>query len=380
DPPSGSFFPVGTTQVTCIATDASGNESEPCMFEITVNDTEPPIISCPDDIIQDNDPGQCGAIVNYPDPVVMDNCPGATSACDPPSGSFFPVGTTQVTCIATDASGNESEPCMFEITVNDTEPPTISCPEDIVVLVPPGETGAVVNYPAPIVTDNCPGVISSCLPASGSFFPVGITEITCTAEDTSGNKAECTFNIRVEVAEVNTLRLDVLLSHDVQVVTDATLEIEGLLCQPRNNRETQRLLPPETSPECINAQMVYDWISFCKEVQSEVSIPPECSAAILECRNAGGNVTIQCDVVSESSRFFVLDGIRDVPGIPGASIVPIRFRVLLRIQYFCDAIPVCEFEAPICHVEDMVLCYPEGTFIKTKINQIQCVGHYCPFD
>jgi hypothetical protein len=34
-PPSGSFFPRGTTLVTCTATDASGNQST-CQFPVTV--------------------------------------------------------------------------------------------------------------------------------------------------------------------------------------------------------------------------------------------------------------------------------------------------------------------------------------------------------
>jgi len=39
--------------------------------------------------------------------------------CDPPSGSFFPVGTTTVTCTATDECGNEST-CTFDVTITDT--------------------------------------------------------------------------------------------------------------------------------------------------------------------------------------------------------------------------------------------------------------------
>ena len=35
-----------------------------------------------------------------------DNCPGVSFSCTPPSGSFFDVGVTPVTCIATDATGN----------------------------------------------------------------------------------------------------------------------------------------------------------------------------------------------------------------------------------------------------------------------------------
>ncbi|MYL21642.1 HYR domain-containing protein [Halobacillus litoralis] len=163
NPPSGSFFPVGDTIITCT------ENNQACTFQITVNDTEPPTITCPGDITQDNDPGQCGAVVTFPDPVVMDNCPGATLACIPPSGSFFPIGTTEVECVATDASGNESEPCTFEIMVNDTEPPTITCPGDITQDNDPGQCGAVVTFPDPVVMDNCPGATLVCIPPSGSF-------------------------------------------------------------------------------------------------------------------------------------------------------------------------------------------------------------------
>ncbi len=44
----------------------------------------------------------------------VDPAPGLL--CVPPSGSFFPLGTTLVTCIATDASGNQST-CEFPVTV-----------------------------------------------------------------------------------------------------------------------------------------------------------------------------------------------------------------------------------------------------------------------
>jgi hypothetical protein len=53
-------------------------------------------------------------VVNYPPPTVMDNCAGATAVCSPPSGSTFSVGTTTVTCTATDGAGNTAS-CMFTI-------------------------------------------------------------------------------------------------------------------------------------------------------------------------------------------------------------------------------------------------------------------------
>lgn len=42
--------------------------------------------------------------------------PAPVIVCTPPSGSFFPIGTTTVTCTATDASGNQST-CAFPVTV-----------------------------------------------------------------------------------------------------------------------------------------------------------------------------------------------------------------------------------------------------------------------
>ena len=41
---------------------------------ITLIDTTPPVITCPSDIVVNNDPGVCGATVNYPIPTATDNC------------------------------------------------------------------------------------------------------------------------------------------------------------------------------------------------------------------------------------------------------------------------------------------------------------------
>jgi HYR domain len=53
----------------------------------------------------------------------------------------------------------------------------------------------VVNFPAPVASDNCPGVTVVCNPLAGSCFPVGVTTVTCTATDTSGNTANCPFTV-----------------------------------------------------------------------------------------------------------------------------------------------------------------------------------------
>jgi hypothetical protein len=193
-PASGSFFPKGTTTVTC--TPATGPA---CTFTVTVNDTQPPTITCPANITQSNDPNQCGAVVNYPAPTVSDNCPGVGAPmCSPASGSFFPKGTTTVTCTVADSSGNTAT-CTFTITVNDTQPPSITCPANVTAVtnqvVCPSPTCTTVTFPNPVATDNCPGVTVACVPPSGGCFNVGVTTVTCTATDTSGNTATCSFTV-----------------------------------------------------------------------------------------------------------------------------------------------------------------------------------------
>jgi hypothetical protein len=157
-----------------------------------------PRIVCPANITVSNAPNQCGAVVNYPAPTSI----GAAGiiTCSPASGSFFPKGTTPITC--TSASGAS---CTFTVTVNDTQPPSITCPANLTVSTDPGKCGAVVNYPAPTASDNCPAVVTNCSPAPGSFLPPGTTIITCTATDAVGNTATCSFTVTVKDTEAPTI-------------------------------------------------------------------------------------------------------------------------------------------------------------------------------
>ena len=126
----GSFFTIRAAAVTITATDASGN-TDTCTFNITVNDTENPTITCPGNINQGTDLGECGAVVTY-NVTSTDNCPNESiqQTAGMPSGSQFPVGTTMNTFEVTDAAGNMTT-CSFNVTINDTENPTISCPGDL---------------------------------------------------------------------------------------------------------------------------------------------------------------------------------------------------------------------------------------------------------
>jgi CSLREA domain-containing protein len=179
-PSSGSFFPVGTTTVTCTTT-AGPN----CSFTVTVNDTQPPTLTCPSSITTTT--GPC-AVVTYTTPTASDNC-SATVACSPPSGTCFPVGTTTVTCTASD--GVNTSNCSFTVTVNQTQPCALTCPANITRPAAGSQCGAAVTYSAPTTTGGCGTV--TCTPPSGSFFAVGTSTVTCT----SSAGPRCTFTVTV---------------------------------------------------------------------------------------------------------------------------------------------------------------------------------------
>jgi hypothetical protein len=75
--------------------------------------------------------GVRNAIVTYPDPVATDASGSALPVtCSPPSGSTFPLGDTDVSCLATDAQGAEALVSFVVRVVDDVPPPAAT---DVVV-------------------------------------------------------------------------------------------------------------------------------------------------------------------------------------------------------------------------------------------------------
>jgi HYR domain/Domain of unknown function DUF11/Calx-beta domain len=238
----------------------------------TTVDPIAPVITCPANITVSTDPNQCSAVVTYAAPTVNDNCPCGVGGglgkkkvktgqafcvpvCDPPSGSTFLKGTTTVTCTTSDAAGNTAS-CNFSVTVNDTQPPSITCPANITAKTPnAGDPCVIVNYPPPTVSDNCPGIGFVCTPPSGSCFPLGVTTVTCTATDTSGNTATCTFKVTVfdlcvqddsdpsTAVLINSMTGDYrFCCHGVTYTGKGTMTIRGSTYQLQHNPLDRRVL------------------------------------------------------------------------------------------------------------------------------------------
>jgi hypothetical protein len=215
----GATFPVGVTTVTYTATDLSGNTST-CSFTVTVVDnTKPLITGCPSNVNVSTGAGAttCSAIATWTEPTATDNCTAAGNLVRTRShapGSTFPVGTTAVTYTFTDAAGNVSNVCSFNVTITDnTVPVFTSCPSNIVN--PPINTAgcvASVVTSNPVFTDNCgvtkltwalTGVTTGTSPTTGinyvgtKVFNKGVTTVTYTATDAAGNTATCSYTVTV---------------------------------------------------------------------------------------------------------------------------------------------------------------------------------------
>ncbi len=196
----GDTFSIGTTTVTYIATDASGNTSN-CSFNVTVRDNISPVFAnCPSNINVNNEAGLCGAIVSWASPSVTDNCTYTLTSTHS-SGDLFAIGTTTVTYTATDTEGN-SNSCSFNITVEDNTAPVITgCPSDIHLNNNVNTCGAIATWTTPIITDDCSYTLTASH-NSGDIFPIGITVVTYTATDSEGNTSSCVFAVTVNDTEL----------------------------------------------------------------------------------------------------------------------------------------------------------------------------------
>ncbi len=109
--------------VIFVVSPTTGISSSTIVFSILMDvvapapdDTTPPDLSGVPDPMTVTTTGT-SAVVSWPLPTATDDTdPDPVVACSPHSGSTFPLGTTPVTCTASDASGNTAA-AMFDVTV-----------------------------------------------------------------------------------------------------------------------------------------------------------------------------------------------------------------------------------------------------------------------
>ncbi|HTL59197.1 MAG TPA: HYR domain-containing protein [Candidatus Limnocylindrales bacterium] len=196
-------LPLGTNVLILKVTDPCGACGQTNVL-VTVLDSAPPTVSCPNDISAANDAGKCSATLTVGAPTVSDDC-GTTAPVGVRSDNLsltdpYPVGLTIITWTETDIQNNKAA-CNQTVTVNDTEKPVVHPPANIAVKNDAGQCSASVSFAAN-PTDNC-GVASTVYEVGATsisspyIFPVGQTIVNVTVTDIHNNTASASFTVTV---------------------------------------------------------------------------------------------------------------------------------------------------------------------------------------
>ena len=196
----------GLHTFTVRAKDKAGNKDRTPEERSFTVDTTPPHLELSSDIIKEAT-SENGAEVRYEATATDENPANPEVRCSTGSGSVsagdaFSIGTTTVTCTATDAAGNKA-PDSFHVTVQDTTPPQISGMPSDIIREATRPDGVRVNWTTPNaddVVDDAPDVHCSSESdlSSGEMFPLGTTRVGCTASDEASNDATRYFDVTVQ--------------------------------------------------------------------------------------------------------------------------------------------------------------------------------------
>lgn len=214
-------FNLGTSTVNYTVTDASGNSST-CSYTVTITDNVNPTISCPSNMTAFTSASSCSANLATPNPTVSDNCTVASLSWTITQGAIvqasgtgnlgthaFNLGTSTVTYIVTDGSGNTSN-CFYTVTVTDNVNPVISCTSNMTAFTSSSSCTASVVTPNPTISDNCAVTSVSWSITQGALvtatgtgnvgtqvFNLGVSTVTYTVTDASGNTSTCSYTVTV---------------------------------------------------------------------------------------------------------------------------------------------------------------------------------------
>jgi hypothetical protein len=174
------------------------NCEESATVIITSLDDQPPVVFTNDVNMFLNDEGTATLSLGQVNNGSFDNCGIASMTLSQSEFDCTHVGSNTVSLIVTDQAGNSAEE-TFEVMISDLIAPEMTCPDDI--LVPACE--ATLDYPMPIVNDNCADVIDPVLTAGlppGATFPEGLTVVAYSFTDGGNNSAICSFEVTVKPA------------------------------------------------------------------------------------------------------------------------------------------------------------------------------------
>ena len=200
---SMSQLEYGPNTVTLVATDQSGNNSEPQAVTLNWLDSIPPDITAPGTYDLTTDSGAAIATFDLTtlDITVTDNLDTGLTVSfwiedQEITGPYsFDLGETLITLKSTDSSGNTGEATITVVT-SDGEPPVLTAPADQTLTTDMDQpTGALSLTGLGSVSDNADESvaitywINDIKLGESHDFQVGNTTVTLNASDSSGNEA-----------------------------------------------------------------------------------------------------------------------------------------------------------------------------------------------
>lgn len=207
----------------CLPTNPANGNPFTCIQVIKIQDTTPPDLTCPAPIVHGSAANSCSASLTLPPAAVSDSCSNVTMKVLTPWGAIngngglvldVPVGTHDITYIATDDCGNISS-CTTTLTVVDDTPPVAVCDEHTTVSLSADGTAIVsASVFDDGSSDNCTidffevsRMPSTCMPdgtpygAYASFDCCDVGEtimVSVRVFDTAGNYNECMVDVQVQ--------------------------------------------------------------------------------------------------------------------------------------------------------------------------------------
>ena len=246
DPTPGTMVDLGATTVTLTASD--GVNTTDCSFVLSVNGITAPEINCPANQTSIIDRSIIDSSCTYEIPdftdlaTATDNCSVTSITQDPVAGTMVATGPIIITLTASD--GVNTTDCSFILSVIDTTPSELTCPDDQTVT----SEGAYLlpDYFATgqaTVTDNCtdPVTVTDQGPKPGVLLENGTYTITLTAQDENGLQGECSFT---------------LIVNDLLETPTNELSLSGLKLYP--NPATDRVLISNPGLLDLETVSVYD--------------------------------------------------------------------------------------------------------------------------
>ena len=186
-------LPFGNWTISLIVNDGRVDSAADSM-NVTIQDTIPPELSVPPDMINEECTGPTGQTVDIGMATATDACSDDVTITNDAPALYYP-GTVFVTWTADDGHENISQGRQT-VRIVDTTPPQITCPASVSIECE-SASQSYVDLPLATAADICSATVSitndrtpNGSDASGSY-PLGQTVVTFTARDAADNSSSC---------------------------------------------------------------------------------------------------------------------------------------------------------------------------------------------